>query len=81
MAAVVERRLTLFADHPDPTRHAWVGFVEIMARYDDGRQAIDVHTLDDAYPTEAAALEAADAWVAQYKSAFDGAEPITIVRL
>ena len=81
MPVAVERRITFFADRPDPTRPLWVGFVEIVVRMADGRQAIDVHALDDGYGTEAAATGAAEAWVAQYKAAHDGGPPFAIVRL
>lgn len=82
MNEAIEHRLTLFAEHPDPTRDLWVGFVEVVLRYADGRQAVDVHTFDDAFPTQAAALAAAEAWVAQYKAALDGrGQPVVVERL
>ncbi|MFO1414840.1 MAG: hypothetical protein U1F10_13210 [Burkholderiales bacterium] len=82
MPAAVERKLTLFADHPDPTRDMWIGFVEVMVRHDDGSQAIDVYTLDENFASEAAALAAAEAWVAQYKSAVQDPDvPLIVVRL
>lgn len=82
MQDAVERRITLFADHPDPTRHLWVGFVEIMVRLADGQQAIEVHALDDNYLTREAAQAAAEAWVAEYKAAVDGnGPPFDVVRL
>ena len=82
MQVAVEHRITLFADQPDPTRDLWVGFVEVMVRQKDGQQAIDVHALDQDYPTQAAAMSAAEAWVAQYTAAVnDAGPPIAVVRL
>lgn len=82
MHKAAEWRITLFADQPDPIRDLWVGFVEVMVTLADGQQAIDVHALDHDYPTRAAALAAAEAWVARYTATVGDIRPaIVVVRL
>lgn len=82
MEVLLERRITIFAERPDPSRHLWVGFVEVMDRFAGGGQTLDVRTFDESYPTEAAARAAAEAWVVRYQATHEpDGPPLTVVRL